>query len=60
VRDWQWDEILQHPERPLTRGQLDLLTAVNVASLESGRRAALIVRLLIELQRRIPLVSRDP
>jgi hypothetical protein len=54
VRQWQWDEIVQHPERPLNRGQVELIAEVNVADLGCERRAALIVRLRIELMRLVP------
>ena len=51
MREGDWQEILQHPQRALTKGQWDLLASVNVASLGSERRAALIVRLIIEGRR---------
>ncbi len=51
MRDWQWDEIVQHPDRPLTRGQVELLREANIAALNCERRSALCLRLIIEVDR---------
>ncbi len=59
MREGDWQEILQHPQRALTSGQWDLLAGVNVASLGSERRAALIARLIIE-GRRLYAASHVP
>jgi hypothetical protein len=51
MRDWQWQEIVQHPERRLTLGQIELLRAQNIAALSCERRSALCGRLIIEIGR---------
>ena len=47
----QWQEIMQHPQRPLTDEQLILLEEQNIAALSCEDRAALGLRLLIECRR---------
>lgn len=51
MRQGDWDEIVQHPERPLTRGQIGLLREQNIAALNCERRSALCLRLIIEVDR---------
>lgn len=51
MRQGDWDEIVQHPDRPLTRGQIDLIGDLNLAALTRERMAALTLRLIIEVRR---------
>ncbi len=62
MQQWQWDEIVQHPDRPLTRGQVELLRETNIAALHCERRSALCLRLIIEVNRLVPkpLISPRP
>lgn len=51
MREGDWQEILQHPNRALTRGQWELLDDLNIAKLSHERKTELLARLLIEGRR---------
>lgn len=46
-----WDEIMQRPHAPLTDGQFEILSSLNLATLRREKLVALVLRLLIEVRR---------